>query len=86
MRPIEASGRVETAKKPRGAIGHAFHFAIATGRAENDPTDALKGALACPIVQHRAAITDPKAFGALLRAISEYEGMTETRRRWNCPR
>jgi integrase len=79
LRPIEASGRVETAKKLRGAIGQVFRFAIATGRAENDPAAALKGALACPIVQHRAAITDPKAFGALLRAISEYEGMTETR-------
>lgn len=79
LRPIEASGRAETAKKLRGAIGQVFRFAIAIGRAENDPTGALKGALASPTVQHRAAITDPKAFGALLRAIADYEGAAETR-------
>ena len=79
LRPIEASGRAETAKKLRGAIGQVFRFAIATGRAENDPTAALKGALASPTVRHRAAITEPKAFGGLLRAIEAYEGAAETR-------
>ena len=29
-------------------------------------------------MRHRAAIVDPKGFGALLRAISEYEGAPET--------
>ena len=29
-------------------------------------------------MRHRAAIVDPKGFGALLRAISEYEGTPET--------
>ena len=67
LRPIEARGRLETVKKLRGAIGQVFRFAIATGRAESDPTGALKGALASPTVQHRAAIIEPKAFGGLLR-------------------
>ncbi len=79
LRPIEARGRLETAKKLRGAIGEVFRFAIATGRAESDPTGALKGALASPTVQHRAAIIEPKAFGGLLRAIAGYEGAPETR-------
>ena len=78
LRPIEARGRLETAKKLRGAIGQVFRFAIATGRAENDPSGALKGALASPTVQHRAAIIEPKAFGGLLRAIAGYEGGAET--------
>jgi integrase len=78
LRPIEARGRLETAKKLRGAIGQVFRFAIATGRAESDPTGALKGALASPTVQHRAAIIEPKAFGGLLRAIAGYEGGAET--------
>ena len=78
LRPIEARGRLETAKKLRGAIGQVFRFAVATGRAENDPTGALKGALASPTVQHRAAIIEPKAFGGLLRAIAGYEGGAET--------
>ncbi len=79
LKPIEARGRLETAKKLRGAIGQVFRFAVATGRAESDPTGALKGALASPTVQHRAAIIEPKAFGGLLRAIAGYEGGPETR-------
>lgn len=79
LRPIEARGNVETAKKLRGGIGQVFRFAIATGRAEGDPTGALKGALASPVVTHRAAITDPVAFGALLRAIEGYAGGPETK-------
>jgi integrase len=79
LRPIETRGRHETAKKLRGAIGQVFRFAIATGRAQGDPTGALKGALAAPIVNHRAAIIEPKAFGGLLRAIASYVGAPETR-------
>ena len=79
LRPIEARGRQETAKKLRGAIGQVFRFAVATGRAQTDPTGALKGALASPVVHHRAAIVEPKAFGGLLRAIASYEGGIETR-------
>jgi integrase len=79
LRPIETRGNVETAKKTRGAIGQVFRFAIATGRAENDPTGALKGALATPVVTHRAAIVEAAAFGALLRAIDGYQGTPETK-------
>jgi integrase len=79
LRVVEARGRHETAKKLRGAIGEVFRFAIASGRAENDPTGALKGALTKPTVQHRAAITEPKAFGGLLRAMAGYNGAPETR-------
>jgi hypothetical protein len=39
----------------------------------------LRGAIASPVVQHRAAIIEPKAFGGLLRAIAIYEGTPETR-------
>ena len=79
LRPIEVRGRQETAKKLRGAIGQVFRFAVATGRAQGDPTGALKGALAAPVVTHRAAIIEQKAFGGLLRAITIYKGAPETR-------
>jgi integrase len=79
LRAVESRGKHETAKKMRAAIGAVFRYAIATGRAENDPTGALKGALTSPVVQHRAAIIEPKAFGGLLRAISGYDGAPETR-------
>jgi integrase len=78
LRVVEARGRHETAKKLRGAIGEVFRYAVASGRSENDPTGALKGALTKPTVQHRAAITEPKAFGGLLRAMAGYNGAPET--------
>ncbi len=78
LRAVEARGRHETARRLRATIGEVFRYAVATGRAETDPTGALKGALTTPTVQHRAAITQPKAFGALLRAIATYDGAPET--------
>lgn len=79
LRVVEARGRRETARRLRATIGQVFRYAVATGRAVADPTSALKGALAAPIVQNRAAIIDPKAFGGLLRAIAGYQGAPETR-------
>lgn len=78
LRPIEESGRLETARRLRALVGQVFRLAVATGRAANDPTFALRGALAAPKVKHRAAITDPKALGGLLRAIDGFEGQPTT--------
>ena len=79
LRPIEASGKLETAKRLRSTIGEVFRLAVATGRASGDPTFALRGAIALPKVKNRAAITEPEPFGALLRAIDGYDGALETR-------
>jgi len=79
LRAVEAQGNYETARRLRAVIGQVFRYAIATARAENDPTFGLKGALTTPVVTHRAALTDRKAFGGLLRAVWSYEGMAETR-------
>lgn len=79
LRPIELGGKTHTARKLCGYIGEVFRYAIAAGRAENDPTPALKGALAAHKSKPRAAITDPIAFGGLLRAIDDYHGMPETK-------
>lgn len=51
-----------------------FRHAIVTLRADNDPTQALHGALLAPKTVGRAAITDEKAFGALLTSIDQYDG------------
>ena len=79
LKTVEARGRLETAKRLRATIGQVFRFAVATGRADTDPTASLRGAIASPVVQHRAAIVEPKAFGGLLRAIASYEGAPETK-------
>ncbi len=79
MRRIEARGAIETAHRALQACGQVFRYAIATGRAERDPTPDLRGALKAVLVQHMAAITDPKRVGDLLRAIESYKGMPITR-------
>lgn len=79
LKEVEARGVHETARKLRTAVGDVFRYAIATARAENDPTTALRGALVTPTVTPRSAIIAPKAFGALLRAIEDYQGAPETR-------
>jgi integrase len=79
LKEVEARGIHETARKLRTAIGDVFRYAIATARAENDPTTALRGALVTPTVTPRAAIVAPKVFGGLLCAIEDYQGAQETK-------
>jgi hypothetical protein len=79
LRQIERRGRYETARRARSLAGRVFRYAIATGRAERDPSGDLAGALISPKVQHRAAITEPNAVGALLRAIDGLDGQVTTR-------
>jgi integrase len=78
VRKQEARGRYETARRLLSTLGTIFRFAIVSGLAELDPTTALQRALASPPRQHRAAVTDPKAFGALLRAIDGFDGQPQT--------
>jgi integrase len=79
LRKIEKRGKHETATRLRGTVGAVFRFAVATGRAERDPTGDLRGALITPTVTHRATIVEPNAVGALLRAIDGFEGQAVTR-------
>jgi hypothetical protein len=55
LRRIEARGNYETARRLRSTCGMVFRYAIATGRAERDPSADLRGALTTPKVTHRAA-------------------------------
>jgi integrase len=71
--------RYESARRLRTVAGMIFRYAIATGRATRDIALDLRGALTTPKVNHRAAITDPKELGALLRAIEGYSGQPTTR-------
>jgi integrase len=79
LRNVEGRGRYETARRLRSTIGAVCRYAVATARADVDPTAPLQGALTVPKVKSRAAITDPKAFGALLRSIDSYTGQKTTR-------
>lgn len=74
LRRIEQRGAIETAHRVRATCGRVLRYAVATGRAERDPTRDLEGALPPRRSKHFAAITDPKQVGALLRAIDGYDG------------
>jgi integrase len=79
FRRVEDRGAIETAHRAKQNCGQVFRYAIATGRAERDPTADLKGALMPVVERHYATITNPKHVGALLRAINGYEGSFVTR-------
>ena len=55
-RKIEARGTLETAARVKVLSGEIFRYAIATDRADNDPTTALAGALASRTPKHMAAL------------------------------
>lgn len=73
LRRIEAVA-LETAHRVKFVCGQIFRYAVATGRAERDPTADLKGALPPRRKKHHASITDPKEVAGLLRAIDGYGG------------
>jgi integrase len=79
VRRIEKRGALETAHRALGNCGQVFRYAIATGRAKRDPTSDLRGALPAVRPKHFAAVTEPKAVGALMRAIDSYEGSLTVR-------
>jgi integrase len=74
LRRVESRGALETAHRIRTIAGQVFRYALATGRADRDPSGDLKGALPQPGERHHAAITDPKEVAPLLRALDGYQG------------
>lgn len=74
IRRIEDRGALETAHRALSNCGQVFRYAIATGRAERDSSQDLKGALPPVKTKHFAAQTDPKRFGELLRTFKDYQG------------
>jgi integrase len=79
LRAIEGRGIYETAKRLRSTCGMVFRYAIATGRAERDPSGDLRGALTTHQVTHHATIIEPIDIGALLRVIDGFDGQPTTR-------
>jgi integrase len=79
LRRIEARGAIETAHRVLQNCGRVFLYAKATGRAQRNPAADLRGALSPATQTHHAAITNPLAIGALLRAIDDYQGDLPTR-------
>jgi len=74
VRRVEQRGALEPAHRALRNCGQIFRYAVATGRANNDPTGVLRGALPPVKRGHFAALTDPKTISPLLRVLDGYEG------------
>ncbi len=78
LRKQEDRGNYETARRLRSTIGQVFRYAVATARADTDPTFALRDALITPRVQHRAAMTKRDDFKNLVQTIWTFKGSSES--------
>ena len=74
LRKMEARGALDSVQRVKQICGQVFRYAVASGSAERDVTQDLKGALAKHVAGHFAAITEPKQAGDLMRAIFNYQG------------
>jgi len=72
--PIAKRQTVETAHRVLNHCHRIFKFAVAHGLMEYDPSPAIIDALPSIKVTHRAAITDPREVGQLMRDIDNYTG------------
>ena len=79
LRRIESRGAIETAHRAHQNCGQVFRYAVATGRAERDPSGDLRGALSLSKKRHHASITDAKEIGPLMRALEGYQGSFVTK-------
>ncbi len=74
VRRIEQRGALESAHRTLQICGQVFRYAVATGRAQRDPSGDLRGALPPFRTKHFAALTEPKQVGPLLRVLDGYQG------------
>lgn len=79
LRRLEDAGKAESAHRIKGIIGQVMRYAVATGRAEYDPTPSLKGALTPVTKRHHAAVIEPQDIGHVLRILHGYGGTPEVR-------
>ena len=71
---VEDRGAIETAHKVKRICSQVFRYALGLGLVESDPARDLKQVLAPVDTMHRAALTDPKDVGGLMRAIHGFTG------------
>lgn len=74
LRKMEARGALDSVQRVKQICGQVFRYAVATGSAERDVTQDLKGALAKATPGNFAAITEPIKAGELMRSIFDYSG------------
>jgi integrase len=79
LRAVKERGRYESARRLRSTLSAVFRYAIASAKADLDPTYGLRDSLTKPLVRSRAAITTLDGLAGLLRAIDEFDGYPVTK-------
>lgn len=79
IRRIEERGANETAHRALSECGQIFRYAVATGRAERDPSGDLRGALTPVKKKHFASVTEPEKVAEVLRMLDGYHGTLAVR-------
>lgn len=79
LRKVEKRGVIETARRLRQTCGQIFRYAIATGRAKEDPSPALRGALGSPGRPHGHKAMALNEVPNFLSALEAYDGDPRTR-------
>jgi integrase len=75
---VEKRGAIETARRLRQSCGQVFRYAIATGRANADPTVALRGALGSPGRPRGHTAMPTSEVANFLAALAVYDGDPRT--------
>jgi integrase len=76
---MERRGALSALRKVRMWASMAFRYAIATGRADNDPAAPLRGTFKAHRARNFAALTKAQDFGELLGTVQAYDGSPVTR-------
>ncbi len=79
LKRIEERGAIDSAHRTKQTLAQIFRFAVATDRADSDPTAPLKGALKSAQKKSYPHLTNPKRLGEVLRLIDGYGGQFTTR-------
>jgi len=74
LKPLIVKEELETAHRLHSEIGAAFAYAIAHGFTDFDPAQAVTKQIPPQKVKYRAALTEQKEVGQMLRDIYSYEG------------
>lgn len=80
LRPIEQAGHFTKLEKMKTKISQVMTYAIATGRATENPILHLRGVFKTAPPRHNPAILDEKRLSELVTAIYSYQGYFSTRR------
>lgn len=79
LRQIEKREAYDLAKRVRQHCSQIFRYAIATARAEHDPSAPLLGSIGHHIKRNFASIEDPAVLRQLLQAVASYSGTLQTK-------